>query len=144
MSVVNFTSRPPYHLNYRDRLFYGFPQTLGKCRDISTRPLRFRILNNWTDKQTRLRAGRSRVRIPAGQEVYLVAETSRPAVSCRVKCCGVKLTTHLHLVPRLRMSENIPPLTLYIFKTYTTLSCLTLLIINQQIAPWKSIYKLSF
>jgi len=32
---------------------------------------------------------------------------------------GVKLTTHLHLVPRLRMNGATPPHPLYTFKMWT-------------------------
>jgi hypothetical protein len=35
------------------------------------------------------------------------------ALSLRVKQSGMTLTTHLHLVPRLRMSAAIPPLPIH-------------------------------
>jgi hypothetical protein len=39
----------------------------------------------------------------------------RRALSLGVKRSGRKLTTHLRLVPRLRMSAAIPPLILFVF-----------------------------
>jgi hypothetical protein len=53
-------------MNYSDKFFYGFVQSLGKCRDIIPRPLVFRSLNSSIGVETRLRDGRSVVRIPAG------------------------------------------------------------------------------
>jgi hypothetical protein len=78
--VVNFTPRPPYPINYSDKLFYDFIQTLGKCRDITSRPLPFRSLNSWNGIETRLRNGRSGVRIPTGAKFYLSSKTSRLAL----------------------------------------------------------------
>jgi hypothetical protein len=75
---------------------------------------------------TRLRAGRSgsRVRFPAGRlGIFLFTTASRPAlgpthppIDTRGSFPGgkaaedMKLTNHLHLVPRSRMRGAIPPL----------------------------------
>jgi hypothetical protein len=44
--------------------------------------------------------------------------TGSGALSPGVRGWGVKLTTHLHLVPRLRKREAIPPLPQYVFMAW--------------------------
>ena len=76
---------------------------------------------------TRLLAGRSGVRIPVGAGDFSVSQNlqtgagSHPVLylmgaevlSRRQSGGGVKLSTHFHLEPRLRMSGVIPQLPLY-------------------------------
>ena len=45
-------------------------------------------------------------------------------ISCWYIGCSVKLTTHLHLVPRLKMSGSIPSTSLYAFKAWAFVQCL--------------------
>jgi hypothetical protein len=68
------------------------------------------------------RAGRSGVRIPIRAEIFLFSTRSELAIRLtqplteRVPCFlswGIKLATHLHVVPRLRMSGYIPLLLLF-------------------------------
>jgi hypothetical protein len=62
------------------------------------------------------------------QEIYRFCETSRSAVDTSTSYSigtvalsrgwdgrGARLTTHLHLVPKLRMSEAIPPFPIHVF-----------------------------
>jgi hypothetical protein len=69
-------------------------------------------------------AGRSGVRIPIGTKstVWLQGPPSLLFIGYRGSLFGggVKLTIHLHLVPRLRMSGVVPLLPLYTY-TYVTL-----------------------
>jgi hypothetical protein len=46
--------------------------------------------------------------LPAHQASYAIGTVATSQ--------GVKLTTHLHLQPRARMSRAVPPLPLYTFK----------------------------
>ena len=76
------------------------------------------------DVVARLRAGQSGIRIPAGVSDFLYSKMSKPALGPtqpRTKRVsgdhpeaesgrGVRLTSHLHLVPRLRLSGVIPAL----------------------------------
>jgi hypothetical protein len=85
----------------------------------------------WVSVVTRLRAGRSRVWIPAGDRRFCLLQnlqTSSVAFPAsysmetwvffpggRAWDWGLGLATHLNLVPRLRMGGSIPPLPLYEF-----------------------------
>jgi len=74
-----------------------------------------------------LRAWRFRVRIPREARDFPFSETSTVyvgptqlatqsvpgALSPRISARGVRMTTHLYLVPRLIMNGRIPPLALY-------------------------------
>jgi hypothetical protein len=77
---------------------------------------------------TRLRAGQSGVRILVGKRVFLLFKTFWPALGPTQPPTqlvpgffprGAKLTTHLDLVLRLRMSGAVPHLPLYAFMAWT-------------------------
>jgi hypothetical protein len=77
------------------------------------------------------------VKFPAGAMIgfFLFATVSRPALwptkphiqwvpafsSPEFSDRGVKLTTHLHLMPRLRMRGTIPPLPQYVFRAWNSI-----------------------
>jgi hypothetical protein len=89
-----------------------------------------------TITETRLRNGQSGVRIQAGKDVFLFSKTSgsglRPPPPASWSIIGsqvlgwgysgrgVKLTAHLHLVVKLRMSGAILLLPTYTFMAWTT------------------------
>jgi hypothetical protein len=67
-----------------------------------------------------------------GQEIFLFPKMSKPALGLKLplvqsaagifpgdEAAGVTLTTHLHLVPKLRMCGAIPLLTLYAFMAWS-------------------------
>jgi hypothetical protein len=60
------------------------------------------------------------VRFPTGAWIFLFATAFRPALRHTQPPIqwGVKVPTHLHLVPRLRMLEDIPPLPQYVFMAW--------------------------
>ena len=73
---------------------------------------------------TRLRAGRSGVRIPVGARLFF-SSPERPDLlwgpssllfAWGKNVRGVSLTSHLHLVPKFRLSGAVPPL-VYSFMT---------------------------
>jgi len=75
----------------------------------------------YTHIYTRTRAGMSEVRIPIGAKYFFLHQKSRPVLGpsqprfifLGQNGRGVMLTTHLHLVPRSRMSGAVPLLPLF-------------------------------
>jgi len=75
-----------------------------------------RVLN--PDEHKRLSPKVSRTAMGSTQ----LAVQSVPAFCTGVKTDGVKLTAHLHLVPRLRMSGAVPLLPLHAFMVWTRIT----------------------
>jgi hypothetical protein len=90
------------------------------------------IWNSIVSIVNRLHAGRSRVRILAGVRDFCLLQNVQTSPGAHpvfffngyrgfhgYSGWGVKLTTHLHLVPRLRMIGAMPLLPLYAFMVWT-------------------------
>lgn len=89
----------------------------------------------WNTVQYERRGERSGVRIPAGESYFaflkkvkkkfwgppslLLRAGTRPSLLASKMAGGVKMTTHLPVVPRIRMSGPIPPFLLYSFMKCT-------------------------
>jgi len=79
----------------------------------------------------------------------MFSETSIPAPGLTQPAAqsgrGVQLTAHLHPVPRLRISGDVPPLTVYLFMAWTVkILSFTIKIQHTIIYIYISIYKLIF
>lgn len=77
---------------------------------------------------TRLGAGRAGGYVPHSDKLFLFSETFKLAlgptqhpIQCvsRVPSIGARITTHLHLLLRLRMSGAVNPLSLHVLIAWT-------------------------
>jgi hypothetical protein len=91
--------------------------------------------NSAVSKAPRLWAGRSGVRTSRGEMLFLCSETSK-LVGYHISSWGksgtaVTFTTHLHLMPRLRMTEAKRPFLLYAIMAWTGINFFWIYILHQ-------------
>ena len=112
-------------------LLWKIPEFYWEKPSGQMQPVKLRMINKVSDIKHRLKDRQMRVRFPAWAEVFVFSETSRavlrlthpPAQMVQTALCwgknsrGVKLASHLHWVPRLRIGGAVPPFSNYVFKS---------------------------